>query len=166
MNSVEILKPRIYGKRFEDASIPLSLLPDLTAVGKLITDLAGWSYLQEHSTLKTLPANFSRKNELKLTAIEPGSTCPVISLVSNETSLNNMPMPYQEHYEKGAAYLIDILNCAEQNSEQGMPTLLPQKCLRRFSNIGHRLRADEVIEFTAPHNDQKACLTKTADAGY
>jgi len=67
MSTLEFLKPKLIGPRFEEHAIPLEILKDLAALEEMIIEVAKWKLLQEHPDRKRVPRGFTQGIELRLT---------------------------------------------------------------------------------------------------
>ena len=56
--TIEFLSPRLVGKRFDQHSIPLEVLKDLSALEELIVEVAKWHYLRANKDRKRIPKGF------------------------------------------------------------------------------------------------------------
>jgi len=158
MRTVEFLRPRLCGTRFEGAAIPLEVLKDLAVLEEMVIEVAKWRFLQEHPDRRRSPRGFTDGIELKLTGVEEGSTVPVISLVVDSLNLPGMSPPNQVYFEQAREAIVCAIAAAEQN--QTVVSHLPEECLGYFDRIGRSLRDGESIEFTTPSHTTPARLTK------
>lgn len=153
---IPFLTPRMVGPRFAEHAIPLELLKDLSVLEEMITEVAKWCYLQDHSERKRSPKGFTDVVALKLSGVVEGSAVLQLSLVVEQTQL--FPPPAQFYFEKARAHLIGAINAAEH--DETITQHLPDALLAYFDRIGRGLRDDETIEFSPQETDRKACLTK------
>ena len=162
MAGIEFLKPRLGGARFEDGGIPLDVLPELYAIGKMVTDVAKDRFMESHPDHKRLPPGFTGNAELKLVAIESGSAIPVIQYAPAKPSLNGFSQPYQEFFEQARDDIVVVVATAYRAQENKEPVSLPlqRNRLAHFNVIGRRLRDGEWMEFGTPGCDDGPRLTK------
>ena len=73
MDSVEFLRPRLRGSRFDNGEIPLEVLGDLVALGEMVQEVAKWRFLKENPQRQRIPRGFTDSVNLKLTRVERGS---------------------------------------------------------------------------------------------
>ncbi|MHB8788313.1 MAG: hypothetical protein ACYDBT_00380 [Desulfobulbaceae bacterium] len=158
MTSIEFLRPRLCGKRFEGRAIPLEVLKDLAVLEEMVVEVAKWRFLQEHTDRQRSPRGFADGIELKLTGVEEGSTIPVISLIVASLNLPGIPPTNQVYFEQAREAIVYAIEAAERN--QSVNPYLPDKCLSYFDRLGRSLRDEESIEFTTPSHPAPARLTK------
>ena len=154
------LRPRLRGARFEDASIPLQVLADLAALREMVIEVAKWRFLEANPDRRRAPRGFTNRIELKLTGIEEGSAVPVIDLVSTESSLNGLSLPYQDYYEMARDDIVRTVASVSENAQTGDIITLPSKYLGYFNRVGRGLRDREYFEFDVPNGSTPARLTR------
>ncbi|WPP48941.1 hypothetical protein [Catalinimonas niigatensis] len=153
------LAPVLTGPRFEDHTLPVSILEDFSALEELILELAKKMYLDQNPSRKRVPKGFSDGVYLKLSDIKDGSTIPqfiVASAISASTLLpinTNKSLKYIEQARDRIIKLVEDANL-------GKSILLEQKYLSYFNRIGKNLQEDEAI-FFAYDSNKKAVLNKT-----
>lgn len=162
MAGIEFLKPRLGGARFEGGNIPLDVLPELSALGRMVVDVAKARFMESHPDHKRLPPGFTGKVELKLATVENGSAIPVIHLVPTEPSLNGFSLPYQEFFEQARDDIVGVVASAVRAQESKEPVSLPlqRRYLGYFNVIGRGLRDGEWMELGAPGYGDGPRLTK------
>ena len=164
MSSVEFLKPRLVGRRFDDASIPLEMLGEIAVLGELVIEVAKWRYLQANPDRQRSPRGFADRVSLKLRAVEEGSAVPVINLEFQDApgttapQLPGMPFEYQQYYLEARDAIIDTISAAERDEIVRAP--LPEKHLVYFDRIGRGLQEGEHIEFRDPGSEKISRLNK------
>ncbi len=156
MATVEFLKPRFVGTRFDGHALPLELLKDLAALEEMVVEVAKWKFRQEHPDRKRAPRGFMEGVELRLTAVEDGSARPVISLFVAAIGL--LPASNQEYLEKSRDSIARAISAAEHSTP--VTDHLPVSALGYFDRIGRGLREGEVIEFPVPGESAPARLTR------
>lgn len=150
------LRPRLVGERFEGRSIPLEILKDLAVLEEMIVEVAKSEFLKDHPGRQRSPRRFTDGISLKLTAIEEGSSVPVISLFIASALL--FPTENQRYFERARDAIINAIGAAEQN--QPITAYLPEKSLGYFDRLGRSLREGEAIEFSTPARQSPARLTR------
>ncbi|HCS53733.1 hypothetical protein [Rubinisphaera sp.] len=150
------LTPRLTGRRFDDHSIPLEFLRDLSVLEEMITEVAKWKYLEDHEERQRTPRSFTNGIELKLTGIEDGSVRPVISLILAGASL--FAPENQLYFESARDAIIHAIGAAERN--EPFKNFLPEKALSYFDRFGRSLQDGEAIEFIDQSSSTTARLTK------
>lgn len=144
------ITPIYRGARFDDHSLPLDLLEDLSAYRDLVVEVARSLFRRRHPTRKRLPKNFAHKFVLALRGIDEGSAAPRIERV----------FPSGQTWLRGAVDVFDeardvISQCFQAaNDNRVVPELFPRELLWRFNTIGQNLRSDESIEWRSPDTEQ------------
>ncbi len=151
----EIYSPRFVGQRFDDHSLPLELMEDVSALEDVTIELAKSLYLKENPSRQRIPRGFTNGMDIKLEAIEPGSTRLKISLFV--LSSNLFPSENIQYFERASKNLVNAIQAAENN--QDATEFVHESFLSYFNRIGKKLQQDESIEFT-PNELSKARLTK------
>lgn len=156
MTTEPFLRPRLIGSRFEGHSIPLEVLKDLAVLEEMIVEVAKSEFKKDYPHRQRSPRRFTEGIELRLTAIEEGSTIPVISLFIAAASL--FPPDNQKYFERARDAVVNAIGAAEQN--QSITAHLPEKTLSYFDRLGRSLREGEAIELSAPASARPARLTR------
>jgi hypothetical protein len=135
----EFLRPRLVGRRFDEHSLPLDILKDFAALEEMLIEVAKRQYLVANPDRTRSPKGFTKGLELHVTAVEPGSTIPVIALVFPTL----FPSADADYFEHAKEQIIEAIAAAEQ----GKQPLLPPELLRYFDRFGRGLREGEAMEF-------------------
>lgn len=147
------LKPILRGGRFDGAlpSVPVEFLAEFAAYEKLVLEVACALY-REAQDRRRVPEGFVDAFQLRLSAIEEGSTIPVlVRSIALAASLSLFP-PVAD----GASDIYEqardrVTACVESVVANGkIPANFPQSALRFFENFGKRLEPGESIELRAP----------------
>ena len=163
--SETFLRPRLIGARFEDHSIPLELLKNLSVLEELIIEVARLEYFRDHPDRQRVPQGFTDGIELKLTEIKDGSAILVISLI---VITNTLFSDNQRYFECARDTIIQMIEAAEDSNigatgtveeSKAVMDILTPKVLSCFDRIGQGLREDEAIEFITPDNQLSAKFT-------
>ena len=153
MASIEFLRPRLQGTRFDDGQIPLDILGDLAVLEVMVLEVAKWRYLQDHPDRQRLPRGFTKETELRLIAVEEGSATPVIVLSTTKESEELVSeIPHLRYYEEAARDIIQFVDGAGRGILPS-DSDFPRKFYRHFNKIGRNLRDDESIEFVASSSE-------------
>jgi hypothetical protein len=137
------------GVRFEGHSIPLTVLPDLTAYRDLVLEVARALFFRENPERQRVPKGFEEGFDLVLRGIGEGSA---VALLERRTSvpaqlplLNPRPADIFEQAR-------DVVNLtiAAMRSGTPAPAAFPLEAVRCFNNFGRTLRDDESIEIRGP----------------
>ena len=78
----DVNKPVLTGARFNNHSVPLSILKDFTIFEEMVIETAKWKYKQLNADKKRIPRDFSKDMELHLTSVNSGSAILNISITS------------------------------------------------------------------------------------
>lgn len=158
MPNVEILRPRLYGGRFEGGGIPLEFLGDLAPFRGLVLEVAKWRF-KEDTGMRRTPNGFTKSLSVKFTDIEAGSATPVISVSAVQTEMRGTSWyeQYAERYAvKAGASIVETIAAAERGSFPRNNGYLQSSHLSYFHRIGRGLRSDEFIRFSTPSVDEAA----------
>lgn len=146
----EFLRPRLVGRRFDEHTLPLDILKDFSALEEMLLEVAKRQYLATHPDRQRTPKGFTKGLELHLTAVEEGSTIPVIAL----TFATLFPSADAEYFDQAKDEIVEAIAAAEQGRQ---PTL-PPELLRYFDCFGRGLHEGEAMEFVRS-NGQTTALT-------
>lgn len=150
------IAPRLTGSRFEDHSMPISVLEDFTALEDLIIEVAKGIYLDENLNRKRVPKGFTDGVYLKLVDIEEGSTIPkfvIASIMSLSSTLPLENLNNFSYFEKAKDKIISIIEIV---NEGGLPSEEDGKYLSFFNKIGKNLLDDEAIDFGYNYNTKSS----------
>lgn len=148
----DFLAPRLTGKRFDDHSIPLELLEDLSVMEQLIVEMAKVVYLEKNPTRQRVPRGFEENVSLKLCAVDEGSAILKIALIyalggstSGQQTLDLFPDPNYAYFEEARDRVYNGIAAA--NNGENITNYIPEPLLGYFNRIGKRLKEDEAINF-------------------
>lgn len=153
----EFLAPRLVGKRFEGASIPLEMLRDLAALEDMLVEVAKWVFLERNVTRQRLPRGFAESIHLRLIGVREGSAVPIIMLQSSEDTLLPLGHRYQPYLDEARDLIIGTIAAANDSASSSFG--LPAQYLSYFDRLGRSLRDDERIEFESK-DGRPASLTR------
>ena len=156
MTTVPFMRPKFTGSRFENHTIPLELLGELTVFEEMLVEVAKWAYLRDHPDRKRSPRGFTEGISIRLSGVEDGSAIPV--LVIAIASLELFPTDAQEYFEKARDSIVKAVHAA--STDGNITQFLPEKALGFFDRIGRGLRDGEALEFHLPNETAVARLTK------
>lgn len=156
MTKKEFLSPRLVGKRFENRALPLEFLKDLAVLEEMIVEVAKAEFFKDNQDRRRAPRGFTDGIELRLTAIETGSTIPVICLFIAQTGL--FPPDSVGYFERARDAVVGAIGAAESGAR--ITDVLPEATLGYFDRLGRSLRDGEAIEFTTPTQPAPARLTR------
>src|ERR1035437_1999267 len=140
VNTQEFLKPKLKGERFQNATVPLELLKDFSALQEMLVEVAKWEFRDTHPGRERIPRNFTAEVDLRLTSVEEGCAILTISLVFATLfpASNNLT-----YFEQARTDIVEAIASAEQGS---VPRL-PPNLLNYFDRFGRGLRTGESISF-------------------
>ncbi|MFV8355354.1 hypothetical protein ACNQGB_04105 [Flavobacterium sp. XS1P32] len=141
------LTPKLEGHRFDDHTLPVSMLEDFSAFEELVFELAKKIYLEKNPSRKRVPKGFTENVYLKLSSIEEGSTIPKI-LIAAITSLTTPTIPIQNtenfsYFELAREKVFELV----ENVNAGKSIEIETKFLNYFNRIGKNLEEGETIDF-------------------
>lgn len=141
------LTPKLEGHRFDDHTLPVSMLEDFSAFEELVFELAKKIYLEKNPSRKRVPKGFTENVYLKLSSIEEGSTIPKI-LIAAITSLTTPTIPIQNtenfsYFELAREKVFELV----ENVNAGKSIEIETKFLNYFNKIGKNLEEGETIDF-------------------
>ncbi len=154
----EFLRPHMRGSRFDQGTIPLDMLSDLSVLGEMVVEVAKWRYLEAHPDRKRSPKGFANRVSLKLVGVDEGSAIPAIDMEPYPPQLEGMPVENAQYFFEARDAIIGAIAAAERNDPPS--DFLPPKYLAFFDRFGRRLRDGESIEFPTGPGTPLACLTK------
>jgi hypothetical protein len=155
------LKPKFEGHRFDDHTLPVSMLEDFSAFEELVFELAKKIYLEKNPLRKRVPKGFTDNVYLKLSSIEEGSTIPNI-LIAVVTSLSTPTIPVQNteyfsYFEQARDKVFELV----ENVNSGKSIDIDTKFLNYFNRIGKNLEEGETIDFlNEPTSDRNVKFNK------
>jgi len=141
------IAPRLVGPRFEDHSLPVSILEDFTAIEDLLIEVAKGIYLNENLNRKRVPKGFSDGIYLKLVDIEEGSSIAKFAIASAISLTSTLPLENLDnfaYFEKAKDKIVSIIEAAN-NGE--IPEEQDYRLLSYFNKIGKNLLDNESIDF-------------------
>ncbi|WBX98517.1 MULTISPECIES: hypothetical protein [Chryseobacterium] len=143
----EFFAPRLTGHRFDDHTLPVSILEDFSAFEELIFELAKKIYLEQNPQRKRVPKGFTDNVYLKLSDLEEGSTIPkfLIAVVTSITT-PTIPVPnteYFNYFEDARDKVFDVV----ESANSGRSVDIDSKYLNYFNRIGKNLEEGETIDF-------------------
>lgn len=158
MQTVEFLRPRLCGARFDGGVIPLEVLKDLAVLEEMVVEVAKWQFLKENPDRRRSPRGFTDGIQLKLSGIEDGSAIPIITLAVASLNLPGIPQDNHLYFEKARDAIVGAIGAAER--DQQIVSHIPEECLGYFDRIGRSLREGEAIEFITPSRTMTARLNR------
>ncbi len=147
MNDKLFLTPKLSGSRFDDHTLPISILEDFTALEELLIEVAKGIYLEENLNRRRIPKGFSESIYLKLVSIEEGSSVAkfaIANVVTPNSPLIGEIIANFTYFEKAKNKIISII---ETFNTQDSIIYEDAKYLSFFNKIGKNLFDDESIDF-------------------
>ncbi|MFL1584652.1 hypothetical protein NKZ05_09150 [Stutzerimonas stutzeri] len=151
-----LVEPRFVGARFEDHSIPLELLKDLSVLEEFVVAVAKWKYVQANGRIRT-PKGFTDPLSISLTQIKEGSAVPALQIEYSDATAGLFPAANEDYFFQAVRAIGDAIDAAEHN--ESIEDHLPTALLGYFDRFGRGLRDGEVLEFR-PGQNRPARLTK------
>jgi hypothetical protein len=143
----DFLTPVFRGGRFEGASLPVDVLPDLAAYQDLLIELAKYLFLLREPSRKRVPKGFVESFQIGIRAIESGSTIPVLSRVSPVPPMVDL-FPRADVFEEARDLIHGVVEAA--GARAALPSRFPPHLAKRFNQFGRGLRDDEYVELRRP----------------
>lgn len=140
VNTQEFLKPKLTGARFQNATVPLELLKDFSALQEMLVEVAKWEFRNSHPDRERTPRNFTAEVDLHLTSVEEGCAILTISLVFATLFPASSNLTY---FEQARTDIVEAIASAEH----GSTPRLPPNLLNYFDRFGRGLRTGESISF-------------------
>ncbi|MFI5297923.1 MAG: hypothetical protein ACHREM_07470 [Polyangiales bacterium] len=138
------------GGRFDDATMPLEVLPELAAYREIVVAVAKALYQAENRSRQRLPKGFEAGFRLALERVDPGSAIPIVSRLSPDASTPPLfPVVAGPDWFDRARDLVERSIDAAAN-DNAPPSELSTEILARFNSFGRTLRSDELIVVAAP----------------
>jgi hypothetical protein len=135
------------GGRFEGASLPVDVLPDLAAYQDLLIELAKHLFLLREPTRKRVPKGFVESFQIGIRAIEAGSTTAVLNRVSPVPPMVEL-FPRTDLFEQARDLIDRVVEAA--GAKAPLPSEFPPHLAKRFNQFGRGLRDDEYVELRRP----------------
>jgi len=70
VNTQEFLKPKLTGGRFQNATVPLELLKDFSALQEMLVEVAKWEFRNSHPDRERPRVTLPAEVDLHLTSVE------------------------------------------------------------------------------------------------
>lgn len=147
MESIEILRPRLRGARFEHGAVPLSVLRDVAVLEEMLVELTKHQYRQANPQRQRLPRGFLDGVEVRLVGIEDGSAVLRLLLCVSTSVLPTLH-PVFQYAEQAQQSLVEVIDGAGRG--QIDTGAFPPAALAYFDRFGRSLRADEAIDLETP----------------
>lgn len=154
----DFLGPRMFGKRFEDHTIDVHLLKNLSVLNDLVVSMAKWCYFQENPEKRRSPNGFTDGISIKLSGVDEGSAVPKFKLAIESPEL--VDTVSELYFFKARDKIFELINSAE--NDESIPENLPSNVYALFDRLGRGLLDDEGIEFDPSGVTGKATLTKAS----
>jgi len=158
MESSVFLIPKFTGKRFEDHSIPLECLKDLSVLEWMITSTAKSLYLKANTGRTRSPKGFLKGVSLQLQGVQEGSAKAVIALVIYGVMQTTFIPGNLDYLNEAKAKLIEAMSIVEKNGD--VRKIAPEIPISGFQVLGRSLRDDEAIDFGLDSAGRVTVLTK------
>lgn len=147
------------GARFEEHSVPLSVLPDLTAYRDLVLEVARALFFRENPGRQRVPKGFEDGFELLLRGIGDGSAVVPLERRQKAGPAQLSLVPRKPDVFEQSRDIVNQTIDAISNG-QAAPASFPIEAVGCFNNFGRTLRPDESIEILGPGRQRGATYTK------
>lgn len=148
---------RFAGGRFDSHTIPLEVLPDLTAYRKLVLEVAKMLFRKRMGARVRVPKGFEDSFQIGLARIEGGSSAvaymprlrPVdlppsqqpLKFAANQPAFDQSPYP---DFDDARDYIDDLIDSV--GSTGSVPEAFPVELAGLFNSFGQSLHENEFIE--------------------
>ena len=138
--------PVLRGGRFDNHTLPLEFLKDLTVFEEMLLEIAKHEFRRNNKDRQRIPRNFGKDLELCISEIEPGSAVLKLGFVL-ATALSSAN-PNVQYYEQAR----DRFCCAVTEASEGksVKNFIPDSAARHLEQFGRGLRDDESIDMSLP----------------
>lgn len=150
--TVREIRLRYVGKRFDEARMPVDVLPDLPAFRDLLAALVKDEWRRDNAKRQRLPKGFDRSFTFDLIGIGEGSAIPMIEW---NRDIAQESLPGMADYLENLAHVSmeRLLEIVDGSGNGRMPRSLPSDAIRALNKFGSSLRDDERIEFNGSSDD-------------
>jgi hypothetical protein len=142
-HKIEIYSPCYEGSRFEEHRFPLDLVDDLLILRNMTIEMAKAIYLEKNPERQRVPRNFSNGISIELESIQPGSTIPILVLITVHKGL--FPEANTEYFTQAPERIKNAIEAAHLDLD--VKSSLPTSVLNYFNQFGSNLKDDERIVF-------------------
>ena len=152
------IRPVMRGKRFEDHTVPVDVLPELPVYRDFVVALAKKLFLRRHPNRQRVPKGFSERLQLTVGDIEDNCATPVLLRKPADQTSQQGRLEFEGDVFIEAR---DMINDTIQSVGEGktLPDEFPEDMLPWFKRLGAKLRKDEAIDFTKPGQSSGAHYT-------
>jgi hypothetical protein len=137
------------GQRFSK-SVPLDVLPDLTAYSDLVAAVARALFYRRNPERKRLPKGFMDRFELQVSDIGQGSSILTIERSFAGAVLFPTNDPFDE-FDQARDLISQCI--AYVSTGKPVPSDFPEEALPRFNGFGRRLKDTESFELKLPNQE-------------
>jgi hypothetical protein len=143
----DFASPVFRGGRFEAASLPVDVLPDLAAYRDLVVDLAKHLFLARETGRKRVPKGFVESFQIGIRAVEAGSTVAVLDRLITAPHMAEL-FPRDDVFDEARDVIEAVVAAAGRR--EPLPPAFPPHLAKRFNQFGRGLRDDESVELRRP----------------
>jgi hypothetical protein len=151
-----LLRPKFVGERFEQHSIPLDILRDLSVLEEMVIEAAKWRYHLANPDRKRSPRGFTDDITISLTDLSDGSAVPDISLAIEQQDL--IQPAKLRYFQEAFTSISDAIDAAA--NDEPINEHLPDRLLSYFDRFGRNLRDTESIQMRPDNAERPARLTQ------
>ncbi len=158
MSRVPFVHLSFHGARFEGASLPLEVLPELAAYKELVLAVAKELYLAENAQRQRLPKGFEASFQLVLAGVRNGSAVPDVLRVSSGGPTLFPDLDTPDFFAQSR----DVVQRAIAAAAKGEPIPEPitDEVLVRFNALGRSLLDSERIDLGKPDSTERTSYTR------
>lgn len=140
----EFLLPRFEGPRFEDHTMPVDVLGELSAYRRIVVELAKVLFRERHPQRHRVRKGFEDSFQLKLKTIGDGSAQPVLLRAGPEDEQLTLD---GDLFEEAQNQVLELIGDPSSASVR-----FPEELIPLFNKFGNTLREDERIWMHTPGN--------------
>jgi len=131
------------GKRFDNHTIPLSMLSDLSTIDKMVTDVASHIYLKKNPERERVPRGFRDNVFLSLRGVENGSASASLEIVRLRPQTTLIPSQEEECMLEAFEIIRDFVAGDLQERHKVFEKIISS----HFKTIGRGLKPEESLSF-------------------
>jgi hypothetical protein len=145
IKKIPFLEPSFNGARFDDHTMPVEVLSELSSYKKIIVEVAKAVFRHQNPGRQRVPRGFERGLELSVSTISEGSAVPL---------LERSVAPGEQLAVGGDCFDVARQIVADLISSEKVPTEVPVDVLKLFNGFGNTLQAGEWIGLKSPASEE------------
>lgn len=138
------------GRRFDDATVPVDVLPDLAAYRLLLVAVARALFFRHNPSRQRVPKGFEEQLQLVFRKVDPGSAA--IPLERRGSATQQLSLIEPDYFEKARDLVSQAIEAASTGGK--LPSEFPLEVSQLFNAFGGSLRPNEHIVVVGPGNSK------------